>query len=226
MAQSFDVAWPHDCSRRAPVMPTLDSTLGFFAMALLLAFAPGPDSLFVLMQSLSQGRRAGLWVTVGLCLGLCGHTAAVAWGLAAVFAASPLAFAGLKAVGAAYLLWLAWQAWRAPVAAWAEAATSTTPARQLVLRGAVMNLTNPKVLLFFLAFLPQFVQPERGAVALQVLWFGLCFLVATMLAFGTVAVLADAIGQRLRHSPSVQQGLNRATAVVLAGLALRLLWPD
>ncbi len=85
-----------------------------------------------------------------------------------------------------------------------------------------MNLTNPKVVLFFLAFLPQFVQPEAGPVVLQLAWFGLLFIVATLVVFGAIAWFAGYFGERLRRSARVQQVLNRASAVVFAGLALRL----
>jgi threonine/homoserine/homoserine lactone efflux protein len=204
-------------------MPSLETTAGFFTVAVLLGFTPGPDNLFVLMQSVSRGRRAGLLVLLGLCAGLCVHTAAVALGLAAVFAASPAAFVVLKVVGAAYLLYLAWQAFRAPASAPGGGDAAPTSARALFGRGIVMNLTNPKVLLFFLAFLPQFVDADAGAVAPQVVWLGLWFIAATLLAFGTIAWLAGAIGERLRRSPRWQRWLNRIAATVFAGLAVRLL---
>jgi threonine/homoserine/homoserine lactone efflux protein len=95
-------------------MPSLDTTVAFFGLALLLGFTPGPDNLFVLMQSATHGRRAGFLVVLGLCTGLLVHTAAVVLGLAAVFAASATAFLALKFLGAAYLAWLAWNAWHAP----------------------------------------------------------------------------------------------------------------
>ncbi len=203
-------------------MPTLDTSLVFLGAAALLALTPGPDNLFVLMESASNGRRAGLLVVLGLCTGLVGHTLAVALGLAALFAASAAAFTVLKFAGAAYLAWLAWGAWRAPAGAAAAEARAAEPAGRLYLRGVVMNLTNPKVVLFFLAFLPQFVQPEAGPVVLQLAWFGLLFIVATLVVFGAIAWFAGYFGERLRRSARVQQVLNRASAVVFAGLALRL----
>ncbi len=109
-------------------MPTLQTSLAFFTVALLLALAPGPDNLFVLMQSATGGRRAGFAVVTGLMLGVLVHTVAVALGLAALFAASTAAFTVLKLLGAAYLLYLAWGAWRAP-AALAAATTRHPPSR-------------------------------------------------------------------------------------------------
>ena len=92
----------------------------------------------------------------------------------------------------------------------------------MYLRGVVMNLTNPKVVFFFLAFLPQFVRPEQGPVATQILWLGLLFILSTLLSFGIITVFASAISQRLRGSAKAQQALNRAAALVFCGLALRL----
>ena len=205
-------------------MPTLDTSLAFFSVALLLALAPGPDNLFVLMQSATGGRRAGFAVVAGLMLGVLVQTLAVALGLAAVFAASATAFTLLKFAGAAYLIYLAWGAWRAPVAE-LGAAGSAAPAQpwpRLLLRGVLMNLSNPKVVLFFLALLPQFVQPGRGPVALQLLWFGALFIVAGSLVFGAVVLVAGALRARLAGSARVQRGLNRAAALVFVALAARL----
>jgi threonine/homoserine/homoserine lactone efflux protein len=204
-------------------MPSIETTAGFLLVAVVLGFTPGPDNIFVLMQSIARGRRAGFVTIAGLCAGLCVHTAAVALGLAAVFAASETAFTVLKVVGAGYLAYLAWQALRAPASDLGEVEASAITGRSLFARGVLMNLTNPKVLLFFLAFLPQFVQPAAGPIALQVAWFGLCFIAATVVAFGTIALLAGLIGETLRRSRRAQLYLNRLCGVVFAGLAVRLL---
>ena len=206
-------------------MPTLQASLAFFAVALLLALSPGPDNLFVLVQSATGGRRAGFAVVAGLMLGVMVHTLAVALGLAAVFAASATAFTVLKLLGAAYLLYLAWGAWRAPamlVASDAGAPTHPPPWPRLMARGVVMNLTNPKVVLFFLALLPQFVQPGQGPVAGQIVWFGALFILAATVVFGAVVLAADALRARLARSARAQRGLNRAAALVFVGLAARL----
>lgn len=207
-------------------MPSAETTLTFLAAALLLGYTPGPDNLFVLMQSLAHGARAGMTVVLGLCTGLCVHTAAVALGLAAVVAGSPVAFTVLKSAGAAYLGWLAWQAWRATPQALQPGHADPGPAlsaRVLYARGVVMNLSNPKVLLFFLALLPQFADPGRGPVASQIVWFGAWFVVATVVSFGSIALSAGALAGRLTRSTSAQRALNRACAIVFAALALRLL---
>jgi threonine/homoserine/homoserine lactone efflux protein len=203
-------------------MPSGETNLLFFGTALLLAFTPGPDNLFVLIQSATEGRKAGILVVLGLCTGLLVHTAAVTFGLAALFAASAAAFTVLKFAGAGYLAYLAWQAFRAPVGEQMGEKRATGSAWQLYVRGIVMNLTNPKVVLFFLAFLPQFVRPEVGSVALQLAWFGILFIFSTLLAFSVIAHLAGHFGERLRRSETAQRVMNRAAAVVFAGLALKL----
>ncbi|MGE8495457.1 LysE family translocator [Comamonas sp.] len=214
-------------------MPTLQSLLAFFGVAVLLALSPGPDNLFVLMQSIQRGWRVGIAVVVGLCLGVVVHTAAVALGLAAVFAASSIAFTVLKWCGAAYLAYLAWGAWRAPVAAeksGAGAADSASLRTEMagkdllvmVRRGVVMNLTNPKVLIFFLAFLPQFADPAIGPVGPQIFVFGAVFILAAFLVFGAIALFSGAFGNLLLRSPRAQFWLNKITAVVFVSLAVKL----
>jgi threonine/homoserine/homoserine lactone efflux protein len=204
-------------------MPPLDTTLTFFGLSLLLGLSPGPDNVFVLMQSATHGRKAGLMVTLGLCTGLLGHTAAVALGLAAVLAASATAFMVLKLAGAAYLLYLAWGAFHAPVGP--IAATGAVPKLQpwrIYGRGVVMNLSNPKVGIFFLAFLPQFVQTGAGPVALQVAWLGTVFMVATLLVFGGFAWFAGLVGGFFRRSARAQRVLNWLAGTVFVALAAKL----
>ena len=213
-------------------MPTLDTLFAFFGVSLLLGITPGPDNLFVLVQSAQRGWRAGMAVVVGLCAGLVVHTAAVALGLAALFAASATAFTVLKYLGAAYLAWLAWQSLRPRPEAMQNAADpdrapspSERPAAsawRMVGRGMVMNLTNPKVLIFFLAFLPQFANPALGNVAPQIMLLGVVFMLATLLVFGAIAVFSGTFGTLLLRSERAQRWLNRAAGVVFLGLAVRL----
>jgi threonine/homoserine/homoserine lactone efflux protein len=212
-------------------MPTWDVLLTFFGVAVLLALSPGPDNLFVLMQSIQRGPAVGMAVVRGLCVGIGVHTAAVAVGLAAVVAASPMAFDVMKWCGAAYLLYLAWGAWRAPVEAKAtDAAQPLAVYPRLnwredlrwVGRGTVMNLTNPKVLIFFLALLPQFADPTRGSVPVQIMLLGGTFMLATFLVFGAVAYFSGWFGGLLQRSVRAQRWLNRTAALVFVGLAVRL----
>ncbi|MBX9834882.1 MAG: LysE family translocator [Burkholderiaceae bacterium] len=206
-------------------MPSYDTLLAFFGICVLLALTPGPDNIFVLLQSAQRGWRVGMCVVLGLCAGLCVQTAAVALGLAAVFAASALAFGLLKWCGSAYLAWLAWQSLRAPLSAQqgAGVATHKEAAARMVGRGVVMNLTNPKVLVFFLAFLPQFADPARGSMAGQIMLLGFVFMLASLLVFGAIACFSGAFGTLLQGSARAQKILNRAAAAVFLALAARLL---
>lgn len=207
-------------------MLTLDTSLTFLGISILLSLSPGPDNVFVLMQSATHGRKAGLLVTLGLCTGLLGHTAAVALGLAAILAASSTAFTVLKLAGAAYLVYLAWGALRAPVSPLSSGSTAELKPWRLYGRGVLMNLTNPKVGLFFLAFLPQFVHPEAGSVALQVISLGGLFILAALLVFGAIAWFAAWVGAWFQNSMRAQRALNLSAAAIFIGLAARLAWAE
>lgn len=199
------------------------ATLALFTSAsLLLAVAPGPDNIFVLTQSMVRGWRVGLIVTLGLCTGLIVHTAAVALGVAALFQTSALAFNLLKFAGAAYLAYLAWGAFRAGAASLDNAGGEPLGPGRAYLRGIVMNVTNPKVSIFFLAFLPQFADPARGSVAMQIVVLGGVFILATLLVFGSVAWFAGLLGGLLRRSRATRRALNVGAGAVFVALAARL----
>lgn len=202
-------------------MLSAQTSLTFFGVSVLLALAPGPDNLFVLMQSALYGRKTGLLIVLGLCTGLLVHTTAVALGLAALLAASEAAFAVVRIAGAAYLLTLAWQAFRArPAGLFPDAAAAD--GKRMYVRGIVMNVSNPKVAVFFLAFLPQFVDPTRGNAAWQVILLGGLFIAATLLTFGAIAWFAAAVGTVLRRSPRVQRWMNGLAGCLFVALAARL----
>ena len=175
----------------------------------------------MLTHSALRGPATGLIVTLGLCSGLVVHTSAVTLGLSAVFQTSTIAFRTLKLVGAAYLLWLAWQAFRATSMGSAAPANAMS-GWQYYRRGIVMNLTNPKVSLFFLAFLPQFADPARGALAAQLAMLGGVFIVATLLVFGAIAIAAGSLGKWFAGSARTQILLHRIAGAIFVALALRL----
>ena len=202
----------------------IDNTvlLAFFTTSVILALSPGPDNLFVMAQSARTGRIAGLFVTLGLATGLIGHTVAVAFGLAAIIRASTLAFTALKFSGAAYLLYLAWQAFRAEAATVKKEDVQAFSRGNLYRRGIVMNITNPKVSLFFLAFLPQFADPRRGSMMLQFFQLGGIFIMATIFVFGLISFIAGGVGEKFSNSPLAQKIVNRIASAVFVGLALKL----
>lgn len=190
--------------------------------ALILAFVPGPDNVFVLTNSAIRGRKAGFTIVLGLCTGLLVHTTAVTVGVAALFQTSQLAFNVLKYVGAAYLVYLAWQSFLAKAEPIDQRAAKGGEGKEFYLRGVIMNITNPKVSIFFLTFLPQFVNPQAGNVSLQMLVLGGLFIIATIFAFGLIAISAAGIGARLSQSTTAQSIMNKVAGTVFLGLALRL----
>ncbi|CAD7844471.1 MAG: Transporter, LysE family [Olavius algarvensis Delta 4 endosymbiont] len=203
-------------------MIPIETLAAFFMASVLLALAPGPDNIFVLTQSALHGRLSGLLVTLGLCTGLIVHTTAVAFGVAVIFQASALAFMALKLLGAGYLLYLAWGAWRAGAAKINSGSGVGLSLGKLYRRGIIMNVTNPKVSIFFLAFLPQFADPTRGSLTLQMILLGGVFIIATILVFGSIALLAGALGSFLARSDKAQIVMNRVASLVFVGLALKL----
>jgi len=195
----------------------------FFAASILLALAPGPDNLFVLTQSLAGGRQAGLIITLGLCSGLIVHLTLVALGVAAIIKASDIAFTALKMAGAGYLIYLAWQSFRASRSDVYVAGGERLSQAKLYRRGIIMNVSNPKVTMFFLAFFPQFIEPEFGPVVVQIILLGGVFIMATLIIFGSVATLAGRVGGWLNRSKNAQVWLYRASGVLFLALATNLI---
>ena len=194
----------------------------FFSASIFLALAPGPDNIFVFTQSSIRGRLAGWIITLGLCTGLIGHTLIVATGIAVIFQVSLIAFTILKLAGSAYLLYLAFLAFRASVTTLNLSSNGITSLFQLYMRGIIMNVTNPKISIFFLSFLPQFADPNRGSIMLQILSLGLVFIISAMLVFGMISIFAGFLGNRLQHSSIAQIIMNRIAGTVYAALAIKL----
>ncbi len=157
-----------------------------------------------------------------LIAGLIVHSIAVALGVAVIFQTSAVAFSALKFLGADYLMYLAWQTFRASAAKFQAERSPEAGLWKLYRRGIIMNITNPKVSIFFLAFLPQFADPSRDPISLQLLLLGGVFIIATILVFGGIALLAGTLGQWLNRSARVQKIMNRVTGTVFVCLALRL----
>lgn len=204
-------------------MLTVETLVTFVLASALLSFAPGPDNIFVLIQSATHGRKAGAFITLGLCTGLLVHTAMVVLGVAALIQASEFAFNGLKIVGAGYLSYLAWAAY---FAADSELDANGVPRLShlaLYRRGIVMNLTNPKVAIFFLAFLPQFTNSQEGDVSLQMILLGWVFILVALVCFLCIAYLSGYLHRWFRESHVAQRYLHRAVSAVFVCLAVKLL---
>jgi threonine/homoserine/homoserine lactone efflux protein len=206
-------------------MIALEPLTTFITASILLALAPGTDNLFVLTQSALYGRKAGILITLGLCTGLIAHTTAVALGVTAIFQTLPLAFTLLKTIGAMYLLYLAWQAFFSITTKINNTEEPQLSNLALYQRGIIMNITNPKVGLFFLAFIPQFLSLHQGLMMTQTFIFGAVFILITLVVFSSITILSATLASRLKHSQRAQIYLNRTAGIVLAGLAVRLLLP-
>lgn len=194
--------------------------LAFFMLALALGVAPGPDILFVFAQSLAHGAGSGSVVTCGLCTGLVVHVTLAAFGFAAVMKRCPKAFAAITWCGALYLAYLGIGAWRsAGVEAVGPVAGGQVPLARLYLQGVVMNLCNPKVILFFIALMPRFIVPGAGGTTRQFLFLGLLFIVATLVVFNGVSALGGSIAWLFDGDSGILRVLRYFSAVIILGLA-------
>lgn len=206
-------------------MIPLEILTTFAVAAFLLSLSPGPDNIFVLTQSALNGARAGILVVLGLCTGLIFHTAAVAFGVAALVKTSALAFTALKIAGAGYLLYLAFQAFRAP-ASRMEGKTSRLRPIALYRVGLIMNITNPKVAIFFLAFFPQFTDPVRGSMVTQIAILGAVFMAIAFFVFSCIALVSGSLSRWLMESETAQLWLNRGAGLVFLGLAGKIAFSE
>lgn len=204
-------------------MLTPDQFLAFLMAAMVITAAPGPDNLLVLGLGMSRGPRHGMVFGLGCAIGCLSHTLLAVLGVSALFAASPLAFTALKVAGGAYLCWLGWQALRS---SGSIGAVPVQPApdsmARLFAKGLLANAINPKVMLFFLSFLPQFVDASRGHVSAQTAWLGVVFTLQAAVLFGLLGAFAGRIGRVLQRSPRLGLWLDRVTGAVFIGLGLRL----
>ena len=205
-------------------MLTLAQTLAFLLAAVLITATPGPDNLMVLGMGMSRGRAQGIAFGLGCALGCLSHTLLAVVGVSALIAASPWAFTALKWVGGAYLVWLGVQALRSRGTARVQAGQAPADSlRTLFFKGVLANAINPKVVLFFLSFLPQFVVPAQGSVGLQLGLLGVLFTVQAALLFGLLGYFAGAIGGWLNRRPRAGLWLDRVAGAVFVGLGLRII---
>ena len=201
--------------------------IGLFLIAsALLALAPGPDIVYVLTRAITQGRRAGFAAALGFATGVIFHTALAVVGVAALIRSSEFAFMLVRYAGAAYLIYLGVRTLMsrgdirlgqggADIALW-------TVYKQSV----IGNVLNPKVTLFFLSFLPQFINMKAGHMELQMALLGVLFMLQTVIIFGAIAFFSGAIGDRLRTNPAIANRLNIFAGVIFIALGIRVAWPE
>lgn len=207
-------------------VPSADHILPFMAAAIALNLTPGADMTYVISRSLAQGRGAGIASAFGIFGGSAVHTLLAAVGVSALLAASELGFQILKWAGAAYLLYLAVKLFLEKVGPEDLAAARPASLWRIWAEGVVVNVLNPKVALFILAFLPQFTQPEKGLLWAQILLLGTLFNISGTVVNCSVAVVAGGLAERLRRKPRIKLWMNRITATILGALAVRLAFSE
>lgn len=205
-------------------MLSAEQFFGFLLAASVITVSPGPDNMMVLSIGMAKGRLPGIAFGLGCALGCLSHTLLAVLGVSALIAASPEAFTALKVCGGLYLVWLGFNALRsAGGASVGKASNDRQSPRKLFLKGIVANAINPKVILFFLSFLPQFVVPGHGSVAAQMAWLGIIFTVQAGVIFGLLGYFSGTVGQWINTSPRLGTAMDRLTGVIFVGLGLRLI---
>jgi threonine/homoserine/homoserine lactone efflux protein len=203
-------------------MPDFSALGAFFAAAFLLNIAPGPDMLYVIGRSIGQGRRAGTVSALGIFVGCLVHIFIAAVGLAALLRSSPLAYSIVRYAGAAYLVYLGVRVLLERSNTLEAPEVQSAPLRQIFTQGVITNVLNPKVALFFLAFLPQFIQPHRGSVALQIIVLGLIFDVGGTLVNLAVAQAGGRLGDAIKRHSGLARLQKWFTGTVFIGLGMRV----
>ncbi|WP_029041266.1 LysE family translocator [Cucumibacter marinus] len=196
--------------------------LAFFAAAMVLNLSPGPDAAFILGQTARGGKRAGLAAMLGIWTGALGHVALAAVGLSALLAASATAFSIVKWVGAAYLIWLGIAAIRSAGSGFAADGRPALGLGAVFRQGMLVNIMNPKVAIFFLAFLPQFVVPGAGPVPAQLALHGILVIACAGLVEPPLIFAGAAIANRIRRSKRFAAWLDRAMGGIFIALGARL----
>ncbi len=200
----------------------LSTLIYFLGASVAITLAPGPDNTFVVAQGISRGRKAAITTALGMCSGISVHTTAAALGLSALLYSSATAFTVLKYAGAAYLLFLAYKAIREKGGVTQQNIKGEQRLPVLFRRGFIMNVINPKVALFFLAFLPQFVTRQSGSTTGQMFVLGLLFMVQAVIVFSAIGFLSGSIGNSVLKRPRIARFFAWLTAGVFASLGLRL----
>lgn len=204
-----------------------DQMAAFLLTSILLTATPGPDNLMVLGVGASRGRRLALAFALGCACGCLSHTVLAVLGVSAMLVASPLAFTALKVAGGAYLLWLGIGALRSRGVARVPSGERTGApvagsAWQHFFKGVLANAINPKVVMFFLSFLPQFVVPAQGNVPGQMAALGVLFTLQAAVLFGLLALFSGTVGQWLQRRPGAGLWLDRLTGAIFIALGVRM----
>lgn len=201
-------------------------TLEFLIPSLIVVLIPGTGVIFTVSTGLVQGRKASVFAALGCTAGILPHLMATVLGLAAVMHTSALVFQALKYAGVAYLLYIAYATWRDKSAFAIDESPSTSSAAGLVVKAFLLNILNPKLTIFFLAFLPQFVQPGTPKPLAQLLLLSAVFMAMTFVVFVVYGFLAHAFRKAVVESPRVQTWFRKGFAAVFVGLGVNLAFTE
>lgn len=201
----------------------IESIIAFLGASALLAFSPGPDNIYVLTQSVVNGRTSGLATTAGLISGCIVHTTLVAFGISALIAASTQLFLIIKIIGAIYLGYLAYQVYKSDASVSLTDGAPKKSSRALFKQGVLMNLLNPKVTIFFLAFFPGFLWDPDGNTVYQFYILGLLFMLQSFIIFSGIALLAGSISTYLRSNQRIGYIFKWLQIIVFIGIAIFIL---
>jgi len=202
------------------LLPDLPALALFFAASLILLVTPGPAVFYIVARSIDQGRLAGVVSTLGVAAGSCVHSLAAALGVSAILASSATAFTVVKLIGAGYLIYLGVRKFLVPDSVEMDVTVARRRLREIFTQGIIVNVLNPKTALFFLAFLPQFVDVSKGHVALQMILLGAMFAALGILSDGAYAIAAGTFGQWLKRHTGVLKAQRYFAGSVYLGLGV------
>ena len=198
----------------------------FLMTSLVVVLIPGTGVIYTISNGLFIGRRASIAAALGCTAGILPHLTASVLGLSAILHMSALAFQVVKYTGAAYLIYLAWMMWRETGALNFDSASSKTGLRQIIVRGFLINILNPKLSIFFLAFLPLFLSPDAASPTLEMLALSAMFMLMTLVVFIVYGISAHGVSRYVVHSPKIVMGLQRTFAAAFAALGIKLALTD
>ncbi|WP_340618307.1 LysE family translocator [Xenorhabdus entomophaga] len=205
-------------------MLNIETLIVFISTSFFLCLLPGPDNIFVLSQSAVNGRKTGISITIGLCIGLLIHTSLVSLGIAAILRESIVALEIIRALGVCYLSHLAWKAFNAKPIVFQGHTRDSYDTKVLIKKGLIMNLSNPKIIIFFMAFLPQFTTKSTSSTpaSLQLFYLGLTFVIISFILFTLISYLSGFLNTAISSRPSIQTILNKITGLIFIALAINL----
>ncbi|MBE7635222.1 LysE family transporter [Sneathiella sp. P13V-1] len=203
-------------------MPELSQLWLFWVATMVLNLTPGPDIMYIVANGMSRGAKAGAFSASGVGAGAVFHVVLAAVGITAILQASEVAFDIVRLMGAGYLIWIGFKQLKSTVSGFGMGEVSADSDWTYFKRGLITNILNPKVALFFIAFLPQFISVENGNVIVQILVLGLLFTVNSLFINIVIGIGAGKAGQRLMQSQNFANWINRISGFVLIGLGIRL----